>query len=84
MALEKPQRSILQSTVLQESGMNGQGAHWEAARQLLSSFQRMADTNCPLFARKFAANDAENIAALAKDFTDPKLVLAAANANKTE
>ena len=43
----------------------------------------MSDTNCPLFARKFAADDAQNIATLAKDFTDPKLVLAMAGASST-
>ena len=80
---DKWQRSILQAKGLQEDGISGRGAHWKAARQLLSGFHRMADTNCPLFARKFAADDAQNIAALAKDFTDPKLVLARIGANST-
>ena len=56
-----------------------QGAHWAAARQLLGDFRPMADTNCPLFARKFAADDAGSIALLAKNFTDPMTIFEALN-----
>lgn len=65
------------------SKMNAsQGAHWEAAGKLLASFRPIADTNCPLFARKFAAEDAKSIAVLAKNFTDLRTVVLAQNQSK--
>lgn len=80
---QQQRRTVLQVEGVQEKETTSKGAHWEVAKQLLSRFQPMEDTNCPLFARKFAADDAENIAALAKEFTDPRLVLAAVNASDT-
>lgn len=70
-------RIILQS---QESPVNiadRQAAHWEAARQLLTAFRPILDTNCPLFARKFASEDAEAITILAMNFTHPGLLMTA-------
>lgn len=68
--------------ILRENGSstlnNQEGAHWEAARQLLAAYQPMRDTNCPLFARKFDAADAASIALLARNFTTP-----AAHGNST-
>lgn len=68
------QRTLLSASTVPDSISLGHGLHWEAAKKLLADFRPMGDTNCPLFARKFAAEEAEEIALLARNFTDPKVM----------